>query len=380
MSLDPVNYDPYCSRLLPNIRISRLNSLISRLASAILILCPPLYLAERAAQWLTTKVIQHLYLPALIDKKPHSDKLSGLRPELMHEVKIKTSDGITLKGFTINRDDETDCTKQKWVVGFLGKGQSFPYSTFRSPLLALSYNVNYLFVNLRGVGESEGFPRSAEDLYRDGCAIVASLLNQGVEPKNILLHGYSLGGGIAASVTAQYHQDGKMIGCIHDRSFSSITTTVMSLIPKIPTVLQEILKDIEYSRSELIIPTLVTIAALIVTLIISPFLLLMIPFLAYKLSQLDMDAAAAMTHIDPKRFRVIYHKDDDVIPHPSSSHASYLQENYKDFDLCEIDNNFGKDLGANHLGNLLQTKKGLDFFRRAAQELLSLPIPEGQII
>lgn len=46
-----------------------------------------------------------------------------------------------------------------------------------------------------GVGMSEGLPLTGEDLIQDGVAAMLHLLEQGVRSQNVLIHGFSMGGG-----------------------------------------------------------------------------------------------------------------------------------------------------------------------------------------
>jgi hypothetical protein len=107
----------------------------------------------------------------------------------------------------------------------------------------------------------------------------------------------------------------------------------------------------------------------------------MAPFLTYKLSQLNINAAAAMPHINPEFFKVIYHKNDEITPHPSASLAGFLREKseYEKIKVCEIAHEFtyvsskGETIPNNHQGNLLKDPSAKAFFGNATKELLSLP-------
>ena len=374
--------DPYYKP--ENIHLSRLNSLVNGVAIAIFILCPPLYLLERAADWITIQFIQNLFLPAI--GKAVNSHLTGFicsNPS----ASVQTPDGVTLNGYQSIFDEATPPQDQKWVISFSGNNMVFNHSNIKlNPFR--NYRINMLFMNYRGISYSEGFPKSAEDLYRDGSAIVASLLDKGVQAENILLHGFCFGGGVAAAVTAKYHEAKKMIRCIHDRSFKSFYDVAINILHRTLNNVSKNLK--EASPSILAIISCIAFAALILIAISSPFLLLIAPFLTYKLSQLNIDATAALTHIDPRFFRVIYHKNDPVIPHPSCSLAGYLEGKNMGIEVCEIDEPLfytspkivesagdfltigdeGKPVRHMHMGDLLGCTKGKNFFQKAIQELL----------
>lgn len=391
-------HDPYRLQPVPNIHLSRLNSLVNGVATAIFILCPPLYLLERAADWITTQVIEYAFLPGIATLKAFrkefhkpiagvahrgipltDDEMREQYPEYCNpitlapkerRIEIKTSDGVTLRGFEMLNDKMKPIHQQKWVITFIGNSGGFIKPDMsNSVFYTLGYKVNYLNVNYRGVYESKGFPRSAEDLYRDGSAMVATLLDRGVAAKNILVYGKSLGGGIATAVTAEYHKKGQMIACINERSFSSIAWTVIGYIPKLLDMAKKFLS--ESSTHELIIIGFKAIAALIMIAVAFPFLVLMSPFLIYKLNQLNINATAAIPYIDPTRFRVIYHKNDNVISHPIASLAATLQSK-REYEgrITEITQDLGEEYGSNHNDDLMFTDEGIQFFKSATKELL----------
>ncbi len=72
--------------------------------------------------------------------------------------------------------------------------------------------------NFRGVGGSTGWPVEATDLSIDGHAMIKFLTDQGVNERDITLHGHSLGGAVAVDV-ARTHPSVKVIS---DRSFSYV--------------------------------------------------------------------------------------------------------------------------------------------------------------
>ncbi len=59
-----------------------------------------------------------------------------------------------------------------------------------------------LAIDYRGYGLSGGYP-SEEGLYRDARAAYARCIKLGIKPNNIIIHGQSLGGAIAANLASQ---------------------------------------------------------------------------------------------------------------------------------------------------------------------------------
>ena len=86
----------------------------------------------------------------------------------------------------------------------------------------------FLAFNFRGVGESEGAVTAAADLVADVAACVEVLLGRGVQPQHLLLHGFSLGGAVAALLLASQPQRG--ICYVSDRSFRSLSRAAYGIV------------------------------------------------------------------------------------------------------------------------------------------------------
>ncbi len=79
-------------------------------------------------------------------------------------------------------------------------------AAFIDPLKA-----NLLVVDYRGYGESGGKP-SFETVFSDGRAVYDHLVSRpGVDPDRIIVHGFSLGSFVAASVASQRHVSGVIL-------------------------------------------------------------------------------------------------------------------------------------------------------------------------
>lgn len=92
----------------------------------------------------------------------------------------------------------------------------------------------FMAFNFRGVGNSEGAVTAAADLVADVAACVETLLQRGVQPQHLLLHGFSLGGAVAALLLASQPQRG--ICYVSDRSFRSLSRTAYGIVrgPPLP--------------------------------------------------------------------------------------------------------------------------------------------------
>lgn len=87
--------------------------------------------------------------------------------------------------------------------------------------------IDMLAVNLRGYGESDGGP-SEKGLYQDARTMFKYLVNdKGIDPSNIIIHGYSMGGPIAADLARYAAQNGQAVsGLLLDRPMPSMTKAI----------------------------------------------------------------------------------------------------------------------------------------------------------
>lgn len=105
---------------------------------------------------------------------------------------------------------------------------------------ALSFDVTSIQPNQSAIiwnypsqGQSQGHVRSAKDLFKPAFYQVMRLLNKGIPDKNITLHGYSLGGGVATAVARQLHEQGHFVHLKVERSFARFSSVVPALVNKI---------------------------------------------------------------------------------------------------------------------------------------------------
>lgn len=90
--------------------------------------------------------------------------------------------------------------------------------------------VNFLALNYRGYGGSSCGVPSHRSMVEDGLAIVNHLLETGIDAKRIILHGYSMGGNIAANVTEAAEAKGHTLGgLILDRPMETLCTGAAAL-------------------------------------------------------------------------------------------------------------------------------------------------------
>ena len=97
-------------------------------------------------------------------------------------------------------------------------------------------NVNFLIISWRGFSGNSGKPQK-QGLYKDGKSAIDWLKNMGLEDKDIILYGESLGTGIATEIA----QNKNFAGLILETPFTSMIDAAKNVYPYIPVGL--LLKD-----------------------------------------------------------------------------------------------------------------------------------------
>lgn len=142
-------------------------------------------------------------------------------------ISIITKDEETIKGFEITCAD----TNGYWVL-FL-HGNSGNISDMTHPERAKFYNehgYNVLIIDYRGFGESTGTP-SENGLYIDAMAAFDYLsVVKGVPNNRIIIHGWSLGSGVASKLASEV----KCKALILEGAFTSVPAVGERLYPFIP--------------------------------------------------------------------------------------------------------------------------------------------------
>ena len=147
------------------------------------------------------------------------------------KVKINTSDNIELLGWYHKKD----LKKNKTVVFFHGNAGSLENRIHKLNHFQ-EMNVNFLIIAWRGFSGNKGKP-SEKGLYEDGKSAINWLLDKGVEEKNIIIYGESLGTGVATHLS----QNKNFGGLILETPFTSMIDAAKIFYPYIPVSL--LLKD-----------------------------------------------------------------------------------------------------------------------------------------
>ncbi|MGR2947519.1 MARTX multifunctional-autoprocessing repeats-in-toxin holotoxin RtxA [Vibrio vulnificus] len=124
-------------------------------------------------------------------------------------------------------EGETSATSGKVVLFLHGSGSSAEEQASAIRNHYQKQGIDMLAVNLRGYGESDGGP-SEKGLYQDARTMFNYLVNdKGIDPSNIIIHGYSMGGPIAADLARYAAQNGQAVsGLLLDRPMPSMTKAI----------------------------------------------------------------------------------------------------------------------------------------------------------
>ncbi|HAS8247687.1 TPA: MARTX multifunctional-autoprocessing repeats-in-toxin holotoxin RtxA [Vibrio vulnificus] len=175
----------------------------------------------------------------LYDEKDARRKIGDITQTLLdHAVENGESQKVTLKGEAgrltgyyhqgaASSEGETSATSGKVVLFLHGSGSSAEEQASAIRNHYQKQGIDMLAVNLRGYGESDGGP-SEKGLYQDARTMFNYLVNdKGIDPSNIIIHGYSMGGPIAADLARYAAQNGQAVsGLLLDRPMPSMTKAI----------------------------------------------------------------------------------------------------------------------------------------------------------
>jgi len=152
-------------------------------------------------------------------------------------VQVSTADGLLLDAMCVRPGAagggvgrrRQSVVAERFVLWVGGNFQKYEDWLSYFDLYARDAGVGFFAFNFRGVGLSEGAVLCADDLLADVAACVRHLHDaRGVTAERLLLHGFSLGGSIAALYLAQ--PDAPRCALISDRSFRSLAHAAHNLI------------------------------------------------------------------------------------------------------------------------------------------------------
>ena len=149
----------------------------------------------------------------------------------IEKVKIQTADNIELLGWYHKKN----LKDYKTLVYFHGNAGSLENRIHKLNHFQ-DMNINFLIIAWRGFNGNKGKP-SERGLYVDGKSAIDWLKKKGVDEKNLILYGESLGTGVATHLA----QNKNYAGVILETPFTSMIDAAKNFYPYIPINL--LLKD-----------------------------------------------------------------------------------------------------------------------------------------
>ena len=155
----------------------------------------------------------------------------AIEPTEIEKVKITTKDKIDLIGWFYNKNIENS----KIILFFHGNAGSLENRTYKLNHFK-DLNLNFLIIAWRGFNGNSGKPNEI-GLYEDAESAIRWLKKKGIEEKNIVLYGESLGTGVAVEIA----QNKNYAGVILEAPFTSMVNMGKKYYPFFPVSL--LLKD-----------------------------------------------------------------------------------------------------------------------------------------
>ncbi len=163
---------------------------------------------------------------------PNENNYSGDQISVdIKKVKILTSDKIELLGWY----HEKNIKNLKTLLFFHGNAGSLENRIHKLNHFK-EMDINFLIIAWRGFSGNKGKP-SEKGLYDDGQSAIKWLKNNGLDEKNLILYGESLGTGVATHLA----QNKNFAGIILETPFTSMIDAAKTFYPYIPVKL--LLKD-----------------------------------------------------------------------------------------------------------------------------------------
>jgi serine aminopeptidase S33 family len=155
------------------------------------------------APWLMTKATKNIVL-----SEHHCEVRDDFIDRGFDNFIVRTHDGANLNTIEYKHENQKHkpIEDQKYIVYFMGNKGS--YSVYIDDVIDTYMEIGFNIVSFDygGCGRSNGrHPRAQHDLITDGVAQIQRLLDEGVSPDNIVIHGHSLGGAISVKVAKHFY-------------------------------------------------------------------------------------------------------------------------------------------------------------------------------
>ncbi len=141
---------------------------------------------------------------------------------------IETSDNLMLDTYKFTPKDSNKDSIH--IISLCGSGDYVENRLDYLKNISIKNNSVVIGFNYRGIVNSTGIAKYADDIVNDAIAQVKELLGKGVEPSKIILDGHSLGGAVAALAAKHLHDNGIKINIFSDRSFDTFSENVGAIV------------------------------------------------------------------------------------------------------------------------------------------------------
>lgn len=153
-----------------------------------------------------------------------------LTPEGAENVWFNSADGTRLNGWFFESQTGPEIAT---IIFFHGNGGNIRNVSWLAQRFA-KQGFDVLLFDYRGYGASDGVASAESDLYADGDAAVAFVINQKhTRPERIVLYGHSLGTAIVADVASR----GNFGAVVLESGFSSASSVATAALPWLPQFL-----------------------------------------------------------------------------------------------------------------------------------------------
>lgn len=125
---------------------------------------------------------------------------------------------------------------KKYILYSNGNAAFFEDSVYDLAENALVFNAATVSYNPRGVGQSSSYTKSYRQLVMDLIVQIQRVLDLGIQPYNLTVHGHSLGGATAAFAVSYFHKKGIKIKLFADRTFADLRKLSEYMIPKFSNI------------------------------------------------------------------------------------------------------------------------------------------------
>ena len=145
----------------------------------------------------------------------------------------KTLTELDIKDGALNNNHQLS-EKNQYVIYFGGNVESATYKgVYDRSFYAINEELKTFLIkyDYPGVGNSAGYPSSYLDLVDGAEKVINKLLNKGIKPEQIILHGLSLGGAISLYAYKRMLDKGVTLGGVfNDRSFSTLSDAALGML------------------------------------------------------------------------------------------------------------------------------------------------------